>query len=52
MDMSGKIMIDQSFEANVGLHYAQIKGEGIPKGNYLLLIQSGEEQYRKKLVKE
>lgn len=50
-DMSGKVLILESFDTTPGLRYAQIKGDGLADGSYLLTIENGRERYTKTVIK-
>jgi hypothetical protein len=52
LDVNGKKMITTFIEGKKGINYGKISGEGIPKGQYIMILRVGNEVYSKKIVKQ
>lgn len=51
MDPSGKKVLSSFIDGKQGLNYGKVRGEGLAKGAYVLLLKVGKESYTKKVVK-
>lgn len=52
IDVNGKKIISTYIDGKKGINYGKISGDGIAKGQYLMMLRVGNEVYSKKIVKQ
>jgi alkaline phosphatase D len=51
IDVLGKTVLTETYVPNKGINYVKVNAEKLLQGNYILLMETGKDTYRKNIVK-